>query len=281
MSRKPRIFIEGYWYHICTRGQRKEPLFFSPDDRDKYLELLDKELLRAGASLGAFCIMRNHVHLLVRQGKVPLSKAYHKVHAGYAKYFNSKRGTVGHVFQGPPVCRIILNEKYLYTVMKYIHQNPVKANIVCSESEYRWSSAGASKERNRICQLHSYKVPELMNLEDVEGVDLNKNAGYLGKKDEWRALQKRFPGRGASIPYNRRKRRSMDKIAGDVCFGTGISIDDTKGPSREREISNLRHRAMALMIKEGYGYTEAALYFNRTYRIAVKAWNKFYEKNKS
>ena len=83
------------------------------------------------------------------------------------------------------------------------------------------------------------------------------------------------------VTLDRRNRMSMQKIAENTCFGTGFSVEEIKSRSRSRNVSKIRHRAMALMKKEGYGFTETAKFFNRTYRRAVKSWEEFNAKNKS
>jgi len=103
MAYPPRNFIEGYWYHVHTRGQRQEPLFFAPIDRLAYLSFLDRELSRRDGLLGSYCLMTNHAHLLIKMGTVPLNEIFQTAHMKSAKYFNRKRSTRGHVFQGRPV----------------------------------------------------------------------------------------------------------------------------------------------------------------------------------
>ena len=121
MAYPPRLFVEGYWYHVYTRGQRQEPLYFSPLDRIAYLSFLDRELERRGGVIGSYCLMTNHVHLLIRMGQTDLGKIFKAVHMKYAKYFNLKRKTKGHVFQGRPGMKIILDDSYLLQVVGYIH----------------------------------------------------------------------------------------------------------------------------------------------------------------
>ena len=136
MPRIARIDLEGYWYHVISRGQRKNPLFFSPADMDKYLELLNDLLNRFDHDLGAYCLMRNHPHLMIKRNKIPLSRLIHNLNTQYALYFNDKYNLVGHVFQSRPKCLIILDENYLYNDLFYIHRNPEKAGIVDDLKDY-------------------------------------------------------------------------------------------------------------------------------------------------
>ncbi len=93
MTYPVRAYVEGYWYHVYSRGQRGEPLFFSPDDRTSYLQYLDDELDRRGGAIGSFCLMTTHSHLLLRMESVSLGKILRNAHSKYARRFNDKRDT--------------------------------------------------------------------------------------------------------------------------------------------------------------------------------------------
>lgn len=103
MAYPPRIFKSGYWYHVYSRGQRQEPLFFSPDDRMKYMDLLCGEFDRRGGRIGSFRLMTNHVHLLLKMEDFPLDRIFQPTHMKYARYFNEKRDTRGLFFRVDPV----------------------------------------------------------------------------------------------------------------------------------------------------------------------------------
>jgi len=286
MSKPLRLFIPGYWYHIYTRGQRQQPLFFSHEDRIKYLKLFDEELNRRGGSIGSFCLMTNHAHFLIRQGEVSLDKIYRKVHTEYATYFNLLRGTKGHVFQGRPGCKIVLNDFYLYQLISYIHNNPVESGIVKRISDYKWSSWYMFE--NKKCdwiQLNSWANPpgfddknkikkfhEIINKQDYEFKDGGR---YIGSENEWNKLQRRLPGREGRKFREKRGKRSMEEIADYVINKTKYSIENLISRDKNREISSLRHKAMALMYNEGYGSTEIGKFFERTPIVVTRAYSKW------
>src|SRR3989339_1749504 len=136
MGRPLRIEEKGYWYHITARGQRQEKIFQDNSDYAKYLEILNNFRLRYNITVGAFCLMPNHVHLLLRCGEKGLSSFFLSAHTKYAKYFNKKYFKKGHVFQGRYHSKIVLSEKYLTALVRYIHGNPVRAGLVKPSEEY-------------------------------------------------------------------------------------------------------------------------------------------------
>jgi len=100
MSRKARFDKEGYYFHLICRGQRKNPLFFSKRDMQKYIKILNQIQQEYDLEVFAFCLMRNHVHFLVRRNSQGLHKFMQRLNTKYALYFNKKYNVVGYVFQG-------------------------------------------------------------------------------------------------------------------------------------------------------------------------------------
>lgn len=127
-------------YHVMQRGVGKQIIFESEDDYKFYLKKLKtyKELLKI--EVIAYCLMENHVHLLIRTDDCSdISNLMQRLGTSYAGYYNGKYIHSGHVFQGRYACEIVGDEKYLLTCVRYIHNNPVNAGISSKES-YRWSS---------------------------------------------------------------------------------------------------------------------------------------------
>ncbi|MCD6579074.1 transposase, partial [bacterium] len=121
MPRRARIDLKNYWYHVISRGQRKNPLFFSEEDMLQYIKILIELLNKFDIILGAFCLMRNHVHLLLFRRNDSLYQFMHLLNTRYALYFNKKYKLVGHVFQGRYVSKIVLDARYLNYLVYYIN----------------------------------------------------------------------------------------------------------------------------------------------------------------
>ena len=100
MARKPRVHLPGGYYHVMMRGNVGSDLFFSDTDRSRFLLLLQEGIERDGHRVHAFCLMTNHVHLLIQVGEIPLSRIIQNLGFRYTRYINSRRQTFGHLFQG-------------------------------------------------------------------------------------------------------------------------------------------------------------------------------------
>lgn len=109
-------------------------------DRLAYLSFLDYELSRRDGPIGSYCLMTNPIHLLIKMQTTPLDEIFRTVHMKYAQDFNARRDTSGHVFQGRPGMKIVLDDSYLKQLMGYIHRNPVEAKMVEAVTDYEWSS---------------------------------------------------------------------------------------------------------------------------------------------
>lgn len=139
MSRQPRIISESGYYHVYTRGNGKQILFENKADYIYYLEKLKQYGAVVNVAVCAFCLMENHVHLILHDTEQRLSELMKLLNTAYAKYFNEKYKRTGHVFESR-YCRIpIENETYLLTVFRYILNNPHKAKI-CPAANYPWNS---------------------------------------------------------------------------------------------------------------------------------------------
>ena len=139
MARRPRIEQVGY-YHIINRGVDKINIFRHPNDYEYFEELMCFHMKSYGVTLHNYCLMSNHYHLLIETSTQNLSKFMRQLNMNYAIYFNKKNKRVGHLWQGRFKSWFVTDEAYLYTLMCYIEQNPLKENIVKRIEEYPYSS---------------------------------------------------------------------------------------------------------------------------------------------
>jgi len=140
MARQLRIEYPGAFYHITSRGNRKEPVFLSDHDREVLLEYFRDANKKYDAVIHAYCLMKNHYHLLLETLRANLSKIMHFLNASYTIYFNRRHSRVGHLFQGRFKAIIIEADSYAQELSRYIHLNPIRAKIVARPEEYTWSS---------------------------------------------------------------------------------------------------------------------------------------------
>lgn len=140
MPRHQRILSKTGTYHVMMRGNEKKNLFLDEEDKQRFLETLFAKKIEAGFSLLAYCLMDNHVHLVIQEGEESLATIMKRINASYAYYFNQKYKRVGHLFQDRFKSETIDDERYLMAVTRYIHNNPVKAGIGEKPEDYKWSS---------------------------------------------------------------------------------------------------------------------------------------------
>lgn len=139
MPRRPRIDMVGY-YHIVNRGVEQRVIYKDDEDFKTFLEILCTACRLYSVQLHGYALMSNHYHLLIETTQENLSKFMKHINASYAIYFNKKYKRSGHLWQGRFKSWYVTDEAYLYTLISYIENNPVKAKIVKKLGEYRYSS---------------------------------------------------------------------------------------------------------------------------------------------
>ncbi|MCX6570769.1 MAG: transposase [Candidatus Aminicenantes bacterium] len=143
MPRAARIVIPGIPHHITQRGNRRQRVFFSDDDKALYLRLFSKWAEKSGLIVWAYCLMDNHVHhVAVPFKEASLAEALGQTHKAYTKVINEREGWRGFLWQGR-FSSYPMDDPYLYRAMRYDELNPVRAKIVENAIEYSWSSARA------------------------------------------------------------------------------------------------------------------------------------------
>ena len=143
MARMARVVIPDIPHHVVQRGNRRQRVFFSNEDRLFYLALLAENARSNGVSIWAYCLMDNHVHVVaVPQTTNALARAIGDTHRGYTRRVNFREGWRGFLWQDR-FSSNPLDERHLYAAIRYVERNPVRAGIVIHAEEYQWSSARA------------------------------------------------------------------------------------------------------------------------------------------
>ncbi|WP_223701080.1 transposase [Sutcliffiella deserti] len=140
MPRKQRIWFPGAKYHVTTRGVRQSNIFHDSEDYKMYLYTLLEAKKKYPFHLHAYCLMSNHTHLQIETTQTNISRIMHHINTVYAIYMNRKYNYTGHLFQGRYGEKPIKDPIYEIEVSKYIHLNPVAANLVTKPEDYPWSS---------------------------------------------------------------------------------------------------------------------------------------------
>lgn len=140
MTRILRLEYPGALYHVTSRGNAGQPIFFSDRDRETWLGLLALTCLRFNFTVFAYCQMTNHFHLMVETPDGNLSRGMRHLNSRYSQYVNKKRGCKGHVLQGRYKAILVQKESYLLELARYIVLNPVRAGMVEQVGQWAWSS---------------------------------------------------------------------------------------------------------------------------------------------
>jgi REP element-mobilizing transposase RayT len=143
VPRKPREEVEGGLFHVFARGNNKQPIYRDDVDRQTYISLLRRTVTRCRWRLLAYCLMENHVHLLVETPHPNLGEGMRELHSLYAQVFNARHGRTGHLFSGRYGCVRIKTDEQLWTVARYIARNPVDAGLCAEPKEWPWGSHAA------------------------------------------------------------------------------------------------------------------------------------------
>lgn len=144
MARPLRIEFAGALYHVTSRGNAREAIYRTDEDRQQFLNLLETTVKRYDWYCHAYCLMDNHYHLLIETHTPALSKGMKYLNGTYTQYFNRQHQRVGHVFQGRFKAILVQKEAYLLELARYIVLNPVRAQMVRSAKDWPWSSYRAT-----------------------------------------------------------------------------------------------------------------------------------------
>jgi putative transposase len=143
MPRKPREDVAGVVHHVTARGNRQQAIYLDDLDREIYLLLLGQAVRRQRWVCLAYCLMGNHVHLLIETPEAGLARGVQRLHGLYADTFNKRHRRSGHLFQGRYGAVRIDSEEQMLVTARYIARNPVEAGLCGDPGSWAWSSHAA------------------------------------------------------------------------------------------------------------------------------------------
>lgn len=143
MARMARVVVPGFAHHVTQRGNRRQRTFFRKDDYQAYVELMAQWCGQCGVAVWAYCLMPNHVHLIVvPESEDGLRRAIGEAHRRYTRRVNFREDWRGHLWQGR-FASFVMDEPYLLNCARYVERNPVRAGLCKRAVDYPWSSAAA------------------------------------------------------------------------------------------------------------------------------------------
>lgn len=195
MPRSPRIYAPGLIYHLFSRGNNREPVFFETSDYQRFLTNLERFRSPLKYTLYAYSLLPNHFHLLLKVGEVHISKIMQRIMTAYTMYINKKHDRVGHIFQGRFGSIIVEKETYLLAVQRYIHLNPVRAGLAGDPKLYPWSSFKRYFLPNReLPQINTQEILEMFSQNTSKQLKLFHEFTLEGIKEAFDPLTKQSRG---------------------------------------------------------------------------------------
>ncbi len=216
MARPLRIEYPGAVYHLTSRGNRKEPIFLNDEDRQGFVEILEKTIRKYNWLCHAYCLMNNHYHLLVETPDPNLSLGMRQVNGVYTQRFNRVHQKSGHLFQGRFASVLVEKDSHLLELCRYLVLNPIRAGIVDYPQDWKWSSYGATACA-RIAK------PDFLTIDWI--------LTHFGQdKKTARSKYRAFVRNGLSVsesPWN--------KVVGQIFFGSQKFVDELQTLTENRE----------------------------------------------
>jgi putative transposase len=140
MPRLPRLHVPAGCYHVILRGNHREDIFGTRQDRLILNSIVAEAIEYYTARVHAYCWMTNHLHALIQIGIAPLGDLIKRIASRYSRYRHRQLNTTGHLFERRHRAWLIETDLYFITLLRYIHWNPVKAGVAAHLEEYEWSS---------------------------------------------------------------------------------------------------------------------------------------------
>jgi REP element-mobilizing transposase RayT len=140
MPRPPRVQLPGGVYHVISRGNRQQTIFYDDRDYARFLDVLGAVVLRLGWKCHAYCLMPNHFHLVIETPEPNISAGMQRLNSTYAQWFNRRYGYTGHLFQGRFYGQLVESTYQLLELARYVVLNPVRAGLCSDAHGWSWSS---------------------------------------------------------------------------------------------------------------------------------------------
>ncbi len=243
MPRRLRFHVAGGFYHATLRGNHRQDIFRFSADRHVLNAVVAESILKYGARVHAYCWMSNHLHFLVQVGDEPLSAVMRHIASRYARAFQRRLDTTGHLFERRYHAVLVDADSYLFQLLRYIHLNPVRAGLVQKPGLYQWSShhayAGGPREdwlttdfalsmfaadRHSAHAAYRRFVDSPESDDDLESFGA-KDTPILGSADFVKSLSKTDP---PNFPQ-----QSLDCLVDEACLMFGTSKTELRSKSRQ------------------------------------------------
>ena len=273
MARRPRVFAPGLLYHVIVRGNQRRKTFRSDEDYKAYLDQLEKYRAKFRVRIYAYCLMPNHVHLLLETASTPLAKFMQGLQQSYTQYFNRSHRKIGHLFQGRYKAIVCEKDKYLLALVRYIHLNPVRAGLVKRPEGYSYCGHGKYLIKGKANIVDTGPVLNLLGGKKhyerfvLEGMGESHNEAYYAVEDQRFLGEEGFGeevSRAAGAEEERNSKKPIETAVKEVARRLEIGPEVLMGKDRRWAVAAKRAKAVAVLVRDhGYTVTEVAKYLRR------------------
>ena len=260
MPRKPRLHFPGAFYHVMLRGNAGDPIF--SDDRDRYrlYLILQCAVEKFHCRIHAFCLMRNHIHLVMEVGDVPLSRIMQNVSLRFTKWINASQSRTGHLFQGRYKALLVDADAYLLELVRYVHLNPVRAGAAGLPEDYPWTGHRGYLGKELIPWLTTDLVLNVLSPRIgparkayetfvAGGTGEGRRSEFHFGSHEGRILGDDAFADDVLLRTRQKGEReySLAEVVGEVCARFRISEEQLKAPGKVRPMTEARAVAAAIV----------------------------------
>lgn len=278
MSRRRRIHVSGGFYHVTLRGNHRQAIFRDAADRSALDAIVRGAGDRTGTKVVAYCWMGNHIHLVVQVAERALGQFMQVVGSRYARYLQRQTGTTGHLFERRYHAVVVRDDRQLLDVVRYVHLNPVRAGLVASPADYKWSSHRCYLGVVDVPWIHPQAVlaPLGSGVAEVRQVF----AGFCGeavRAPECMAATRELLARQVPVDQCHGERRrpdhhTFDQIVAGVCNRANVPEHRLAAPGKSHVLSALRAEIAVRTVDAGAAsLTEVARRFNRDLSSVARA----------
>ena len=260
LGRKPRLEYPGGVYHIIQRGNNREYIFGNDHDKRFIIDLIKEYRDKFKFDLYGYVIMSNHYHLILKLSDVPLQDIMHRINNKYSRNFNKTYNRTGHVFENRYKGILVIDDKYLLSLLRYVHQNPVLARMCKWVNDYPWSSDRLYRLNNRSNGI--VNIDFILDIFTKDRVDAIKS--YIdfmdeNKKEDISVFEDADVIGAVNTKiideYIKSDTKSLDKILKDVTEDETL-YNNIKEGSRKRNLSRYKKEFIDIAIKSGYTMEE-------------------------
>lgn len=259
MSRKPRFEYPGGVYHLIQRGNNREFIFKEMEDKEYLLDLIKEYREIMGFELYGYVIMGNHYHLAIRISEAPLKDIMHRINNKFSRYYNQKHKRSGHVFENRYKGILVIDDRYLLSLVRYIHQNPVSANICEKVGNYIWSSDRYYRTNNQEDIVDIDFILNMFSENRTDAIIAYKDFMDENKKEDISAFEQvDVIGKVNTTMldnYLKKDKKSLDEILYEVTEDKKI-FNEIKLGSRKRYLSSYKRQFIEFAINANYTMKE-------------------------